>query len=464
MDNAPTFFLARRYALAPKPAQAAQLESMMWRLRELWNDGAALVEHTRYWQRFAGWSRPFPMPQLGHIWRTWQEIKRLDPTCELARLPSAPVSALSRTFDRAMREGWKAVKAGKPPRWPRRKRVGDPLPSIEFPIWVGLKGGRRHCNVKFGRDTILFPNARGTPPLGRVAYTRHQKLVGEPKTARILKAGSRWYSAVSCEVPLRPQQGPRGEAVGVHLGIVHHVTVSDGARYELLRAERKAQLEERIRQAQQRVSRAQRGSKRRRKRAAELAELHADLAALRRGRQHEITAAIADRAGTVVMENWEVKRMTRAEDGVTTRNREFLAVAPAQFRTILAQKLERRGGHLLAVDPAYTSSTCMACGHVDRRSRRGATKFTCTACGYSVDADFNAAQTILVHGIGRPPPSGGDGSGPVTAPRETDNGGHKLAGRKSQVRQNSLARASMPRESDRNSLEGQTENRGRPKG
>lgn len=450
-----TFFLARRYAMWPTSAQAECLETQMWRLRDLWNDAASMVEHAQRWQQIAGRSRRWPLPQAGHLWRTWQEIKQLDPACDLAKLPSAAVSALARTFDRAMQEGWAAVKAGRPPRWPRRKRIAEALPSIEFPIWTSRSDGKRHCNVKFGRDSIQFPNVRGATLLGRIRYTRHQKIAGMPKTARILLDAGRWYCAVSCEVPMRASPEREERVLGVHLGIVHPVTVSDGSRYEVLRPEQKEALDLRLKKAQRKFSRAQRGGNRRKRLRADLARRNAHLSALRRARQHEIAAAISSRCTIVAMESLDVRRMIRSMGSTPARNREFLALAPGQMREVLAQHLERRGGRMVLVNPAWTSSTCEICGHVDARSRRGSTQFVCTACGYYADADYNAAR--IVARLGSVQREVGGVSGLVSGPRETDDGGQEPVGRKSRVRQNPIVRASMPRGGTRKSAVDWTE-------
>lgn len=446
-------FLARRYAMWPTSAQAESLETLMSCLRDLWNDAAAMVEHARRWQQIAGRSRRWPLPQAAHVWKTWQEVKRLDPACELAKLPGAAVSALSRAFDRAMQEGWAAIKAGRPPRWPRRKRIGDALPSIEFPVWTSRSDGKRHCNVKFGRDSIRFPNARGARLLGPVRYTRHKKIAGSPKTARILLDAGRWYCAISCEVPVRTPPERVERVLGIHLGIVHPITVSDGSRYELVRPDRKKALESKLKKAQRKLSRGQRGSNRRKKLRADLARRHAHLAALRRARQHEIAAAITSRCTVVAMEALDVGRMMRRAGRTAARNRELAAVAPAQMREILTQHLERRGGRIVIVDPAWTSSTCEVCGHVDGRSRRGATNFLCTACGHSIDADYNAARVIARIGSGLSEAGGNSGS--VSGPRETDDGGQEPVGFKSRVRQNPIARAFMPRGGNRKSSDAQ---------
>lgn len=50
-----------------------------------------------------------------------------------------------------------------------------------------------------------------------------------------------------------------------------------------------------------------------------------------------------------------------------------------------------------AVNPAYTSQTCSQCGTLDRRSRSGLS-FCCVACGYSENADVNAAKNVAAEG------------------------------------------------------------------
>ena len=54
---------------------------------------------------------------------------------------------------------------------------------------------------------------------------------------------------------------------------------------------------------------------------------------------------------------------------------------------------ERQGVLVAEVNPAYTSQTCSRCGSRDKNSRNGEI-FTCTSCGYSLDADINASVNI----------------------------------------------------------------------
>jgi putative transposase len=64
----------------------------------------------------------------------------------------------------------------------------------------------------------------------------------------------------------------------------------------------------------------------------------------------------------------------------------------------IARMSEIKGIELVKVSPAYTSQTCSKCGHVDEKSRNGE-NFSCTCCGYQIDADYNAAINIYNRGV-----------------------------------------------------------------
>ncbi len=67
----------------------------------------------------------------------------------------------------------------------------------------------------------------------------------------------------------------------------------------------------------------------------------------------------------------------------------------------IARISEVKGIELVKVSPAYTSQTCSKCGHVDEKSRNSE-RFSCTCCGYQIDADYNAAINIYNRGVYSP--------------------------------------------------------------
>ncbi|MGI0067613.1 MAG: zinc ribbon domain-containing protein, partial [Thermoplasmata archaeon] len=62
------------------------------------------------------------------------------------------------------------------------------------------------------------------------------------------------------------------------------------------------------------------------------------------------------------------------------------------------------------VPPAYTSQRCHVCGHTERGNRKGEV-FCCRHCGFTGNADVNAAKNLLIRFWGREP----DPTGPYGA-------------------------------------------------
>jgi IS605 OrfB family transposase len=69
-----------------------------------------------------------------------------------------------------------------------------------------------------------------------------------------------------------------------------------------------------------------------------------------------------------------------------------------QLREFLVYKAQRAGVPLLCVDPRNTSRTCSRCGYVDKRNRRSQAEFSCLRCGYTANADLNAATILATRG------------------------------------------------------------------
>ena len=81
-------------------------------------------------------------------------------------------------------------------------------------------------------------------------------------------------------------------------------------------------------------------------------------------------------------------------------NRSILDAGWGQFRSILTGKGEEAGRTLIAVDPRYTSQTCLVCGHVETNNRINAV-FRCLKCGHEAHADTNSACNILRAALAR---------------------------------------------------------------
>ena len=65
-----------------------------------------------------------------------------------------------------------------------------------------------------------------------------------------------------------------------------------------------------------------------------------------------------------------------------------------QFDQFLTYKAEARGIKIGYVDARYTSQKCSVCGYISRSNRQSQAVFKCKHCGFSLNADLNAARNI----------------------------------------------------------------------
>jgi transposase len=264
----------------------------------------------------------------------------------------------------------------------------------------------RHISIKEGAEigTIALTG------LGIVPIRYHRPVEGVVHTVSVVREGSEWYVAMSCELDIvDPGLSEKG-VVAIDRGVAMTLVDSDG---------RRAFLPSRIKRVSRRIDRRKsRNDHRRRdlpftapksKRWQDeqdmISEDSRHLKRMRKNWLHEQSLYYAEKYGVVIVEHLDIQNMTASAKGTDEEpgcnvsqksglNRSILEQGWYTFTQMLAYKLEQRGGVLVEVRAQYSSQTCSRCGHVDAASRhnRG---FCCTNCGYEIDADSNAAKVLL---------------------------------------------------------------------
>ncbi|WUM73963.1 transposase [Streptomyces sp. NBC_00328] len=119
--------------------------------------------------------------------------------------------------------------------------------------------------------------------------------------------------------------------------------------------------------------------------------------------------------------------MTRSASGTTEQPGKQVRQKAGLNRAILAQGwglLRQRTGHKALgrvedVPAPYTSLRCSACGWIDKNSRKSQAEFVCSFCGFTCNADTNAAINVAAGQGGIPAP----GAQPVPEGRHRPNSG-----------------------------------------
>ena len=272
---------------------------------------------------------------------------------------------------------------------PRKKGIND---SFRF---QGREVEVRCLNAKWSAVRL--------PKIGWVKFRDTRPLRGTMKNVTVALAAEGWHVAFACEIEHEAPQNFR-PAVGIDRGVVNTLALSTG---EVLSVPASLErLERAKRRAQRILARRKRGSRRYAKQRTRVAGLQARARRIRRDFHHRAALDIARRFGAAVLEELAVMTMTASARGTVEEpgrnvrakaglNRSILAQGWRGFETILAYKMEERGGRIVKVAPAFTSQTCSACGAVDARSRKSQAAFECVACGHRDHADVNAVKTIL---------------------------------------------------------------------
>jgi transposase len=102
------------------------------------------------------------------------------------------------------------------------------------------------------------------------------------------------------------------------------------------------------------------------------------------------------------VEDLKIRNMTRSPKGTITEPGRNVRAKAGLNRSILAsgwgllvRRLEEKApGRVEKINPAFTSQRCSACGHIAAGNRESQALFCCMACGYTSNADVNAAKNI----------------------------------------------------------------------
>ncbi|MEV6336868.1 transposase [Nocardia vinacea] len=365
----------RRYRVELTADQAEYAEHVGGICRSVWN--TALEQRREYRRRDAWINYP-------------QQAKELvEAKVEHGWLKDAPSHCLQQTLmdlDKACRmHGTFGVRWRSGRRW---------QPSFRFPDPKQLQVqrlGRRRGRVKL-------------PKLGWVQFRWSRSLGGAIRSATLCRDGRHWYVSFLVEDGIvAPERHMSTATAGVDRGVAVAVATSDGRLYDrefTTRGEGK-----RYRRLQQKLARQK-------KRSINYKRTIAALRAVKRrevNRRADFNAWVANRVanryGLVALEALRIQNMTASARGTIAEpgrnvgqksglNRAILQKGWHRFELALANAARYTGARIVKVPAAYTSLTCSRCRTIDPESRESQAVYRCRSCGYSENADVNAAKNI----------------------------------------------------------------------
>jgi transposase len=320
-----------------------------------------------------------------------------------------------RDFGQAMRNFY----AGTHGRPQCRKRYLDESFRV-----AGQRGGRHnHWDVR--RISRRWGEIR-IPKVGWVRFRWSRALPQDAKSFRVrLDRAGRWHIAFAVIPEPVPAPGT-GEAVGIDRGVVITAALSTGEQLRCpgLSASERA----RHRKAERRMARARKGTSAREAERVRLARLRAREADIRRDWCEKTSTDLARRFDVIRVEGLNIRSMTRPPkprpdpekpgaylpNGARRKASLSRAILAQGWGLLVRRTEEKAPGRVEKVRAAYTSLRCSDCGWIDKNSRNSQAGFVCTNCGFTCNADHNAAMNIAAGHAGGLPVSNREPPGSAT--------------------------------------------------
>lgn len=252
---------------------------------------------------------------------------------------------------------------------------------------------------------IILPNG-----LGLVRYRNSQPVIGELRNATVsLNAVGEWHISIMCLVEIELPTNVQGEITGIDMGIAKNMTLStdccgNKGVFEGVHSFRNYQ--DKLAIEQRKLSRKVLGSENWKKQKRKVSKLHQRIANIRNDYQQKATSEICKNHAMVICETLKVANMSKSAKGDSENQGKNVAAKSGLNKSILDQgwyelrrqleyKMRWKGGIYGEVNPQNTSRECACCGHIEKDNRKTQAEFVCQSCGYSDNADKNAARVIL---------------------------------------------------------------------
>uniref|UniRef100_A0AAU3HRS3 Transposase n=1 Tax=Streptomyces sp. NBC_01393 TaxID=2903851 RepID=A0AAU3HRS3_9ACTN len=416
-----------KFRMYPTCAQEQQMLLHCAHARYVWNLAVEQHAHWRRWRRAA--------PGFAEQCRQLTEARR-DNAWLAAGNADVQQQALK---DFAKAKNAMFASGFGEPTW-RRKHVHEGFRVIgtdrigEFEADGSPKLNARGRQV-MGRSVVMQKLSRRwarvkVPGCGWVRFRLSRNGKGselpKAKTFRVTCRNGRWHIAFAV-VPAPVEAPGTGEIIGIDRGVNITAALSDGRKLNCpqLTVKERAQ----VRKHQRRAARAPKASEQKSAEYAKAARLKAREADRRKDWCEKTSTMLARTYGLVRFEKLNIKNMTRSARGSTERPGRQVRQKAGLNRAILAQGwglLRRRTGHKAPrrvedVPAPYTSLRCSTCGWIDKNSRKSQAEFVCSFCGFTCNADTNAATNVAAGQGGIPRPRRTAGAGGTTPPEQRSN-------------------------------------------
>ncbi len=401
-----------RYRAYPTLEQGRYFQQIFGACRFAYNWALALKIKSYEDEKAAGATKPRGL-SIFDISKHLTELKKDPDHAWLNDVPAVALNWSLQHLDTAYKNFFRNVKNGGAPGFPKFKARGRSQKAFSY---------HQGYTLSAAAQTITVPKVK--QPL-KVIMHRHFK--GDYKTATIIQEPSgKYYLSVVVDdhtAPANPLPLNEKQMVGLDVGVINTLTLSDGYQYRLnMEFERD---EKRMLKAQRNLSRKTLKSNNWAKQKIKLARAHEKLRhkrkhAIENACVHLVTHLQEQGCTTLALRKYYVKAMVdrtkvqkeEAADGQPAKakkghryvqrkvNKKIMGGALGMLCEQIKQKLAQNGINIVEFDANATKTTekCYVCAGEDVEINLKSRYMNCNSCGHFADMDHNAARNVLAYG------------------------------------------------------------------
>jgi len=276
---------------------------------------------------------------------------------------------------------------------------------------------KNKASMAFHQGYTISGNEIKVPKIGWIPFVLHREMEGISKTITITRNPSnRYYITITTHSEQTPPVLDIPEKkVGLDVGVINSVTLSDGFSIANGLNDRIKPLFKKLQRLQRDFSRKEKGSNNRYKARVKLARQHERISDARDNYNKEIAAQlgqylISTRYTEVYLQSYDVKNMIKKEkaiekDGHFEKNgqkvnrikkRPVLDAGLGSLCSAIKSKLAELGISAIEVDGIDSNKYCSSCDYYDESFEIPRDRvFACPNCGATQDVDLNRAKNLL---------------------------------------------------------------------
>ncbi|WP_017975010.1 RNA-guided endonuclease InsQ/TnpB family protein [Actinopolyspora halophila] len=299
-------------------------------------------------------------------------------------------------------EGFRIIGGGREPDYeadgsPKLNRTGKQVMTRRVAV---QKLNRRWAQVKL-------------PSAGWVRFRLTVRQLPHAKTCRVTWKNGQWHVAFAIQPEPVAKPG-NGNTAGVDRGVEITAALHDGQTLNCPQPSSKERAKRR--KHERRAARAPKNSQAKADEYAQVAKLRARETSVRKDWVEKTSTMLASQFDAVRFEKLNIRTMARSAKGTEDNPGRGVKQKAGLNRAILAQGWgllrarteDKAPGRVTDVPAPYTSLRCSSCGWIEKNSRKSQAEFVCVSCGFSCNADTNAAINVAAgRAGGTTPPAGG---------------------------------------------------------